>query len=357
MGNKYAGEKVTLRVKRGEEVLSRDLTLTDKLVPYESAFLGILPDRDAADSKPAAGAGVRFIIPESPADKVGLKRGDRVVKFNETDVTVAAALLDLVSRRRPQDAVRMVVQTGTEKRNVDVTLASLPEAVPAELRAAAIVPKDNSDPPEGALKTGRFTDTMPAHEHDYWAYVPEDYNPDFKYALVVWLHPGGDTMEAALVKAWQSECDARGIILLAPKAKQIAGWSLDETEFVKDAVDLFLEKYSIDRGRVVLHAYSGSGPFGYQLAFKQRPLFHGICTVAAPLFQPPPDNEPDFRTQYYLVSGDADPSHRGVTATAQGLRGMKYPVTHAVIEGGDNSYPSADQVRQIARWVDALDRI
>jgi len=101
MGNKYADEKVTLRVKRGDEFVSRELTLTDKLVPYESAFLGILPERDAAGSKPATGAGVRFVIPDSPAEKAGLKRGDRIVRLGDADVADAAALLDLVSRRRP----------------------------------------------------------------------------------------------------------------------------------------------------------------------------------------------------------------------------------------------------------------
>ncbi len=128
---------------------------------------------------------------------------------------------------------------------------------------------------------------MPAHEHEFWAYVPEDYNPEFKYGLVVWLHPGGDTMEAAMLKNWQSLCDERGLILLAPKAAQIAGWIPDEMEFVKDATEMFLEKYSIDKSRVVLHGYGASGGFGYLVAFKHRQLFKGMTTVASPLASAP----------------------------------------------------------------------
>jgi serine protease Do len=207
------------------------------------------------------------------------------------------------------------------------------------------------------LKTGRFTDKMPAHEHEFWAYVPEDYNPEFKYGLLVWLHPGGDTMEATVLKAWQTLCDERGIILVAPKAGQIAGWIPDETEFVKDTVDLFLEKYSIDRSRVVLHGYASGGAFAYTMAFKHRPLFKGISTVAAPLMSPPPDNEPDFRLQFHLLSGDNDPLHRGVVLTAKGLSELKYPVVQTTIDGAGHKYPTGDPITEIALWIDALDRI
>ncbi|MBI3862626.1 MAG: trypsin-like peptidase domain-containing protein, partial [Planctomycetia bacterium] len=48
LGNRYAGETVTVKIKRGDEELTRELTLVDKLVPYESAYLGVLPVRDAA---------------------------------------------------------------------------------------------------------------------------------------------------------------------------------------------------------------------------------------------------------------------------------------------------------------------
>lgn len=357
MGSKYAGDKVTLRAKRGEESVSHELTLTDKLVPYESAFLGILPEREATGVAAPKGVGVRFVVPGSPAELAKLQRGDRVLKFGDADLADAAALLDLVSRRRPGEAAKLTVQNGNARREVDVTLGSLPDAVPGELRAAAIVPRDNSNLPEDAPKVGRFTDKMPAHEHDYWAYVPQDYNPAFRYALVVWLHPGGDTLEATLTKSWQSLCDERGIILLAPKAKQIAGWSPDEAEFVKDTVDLFLEKYSIDRARVILHSYSTAGGFAYHVAFRNRQTFRGLCVVAAPLTQMPPDNEPDFRTQFYLLSGDADPAHRGVVATTEALRRMKYPVVHTIIPGGGHAYAASEQVHEIARWIDALDRI
>ena len=241
-------------------------------------------------------------------------------------------------------------------KEIDLTLGSLPATVPVDLRPSPIVPREK-ELADKELKAGHFTDKMPAHEHDFWAYVPEDYNPEFKYALLVWLHPGGDTMEATMLKNWQMLCDERGIILLGPKAGQIAGWIPDETEFVKDCVDQFVEKYSIDRSRVVLHGYASGGAFAYTMAFKHRQLFKGISTVAAPLMSPPPDNEPDFRLQFHLLSGDNDPLHRGVVLTARGLSELKYPVVQTTMDGAGHKYPSGDPITEIALWIDALDRI
>lgn len=359
MANKYAGDKVAISVKRVDETISRELTLVDKLVPYESAFLGILPARPEAGKPADKGVRIRYLIPDSPADKAKLDRDQQILRFNDIDLTDAAKLLDLVSRVRPGEKVRLSVQSGKETRDVDVTLGSIPETAPDDdLRAFPIVPRDNTTPEEGTPKVGEFADKMPAHEHDFWAYVPEDYNPDFRYALVIWLHPAGDTMQAAMSKAWKPLCDERGIILLAPKAKQLNGWNADESEFVKDLVEQFLDQYSIDRRRVVLHGYANSGGFTYHLAFKHRQLFHGISTAAAPMLQPPPDNEPDFRLQFHLITSNGAPSRAGVTATAEGLRKMKYPVVlSADGEGGDQKYPSASQLKEIVHWIDALDRI
>lgn len=356
MGNKYAGETLAIRVKRGEEELSRELTLVDKLVPYESAFLGILPVREGGGKPAETGVGVRFVVPESPADVAGIARGQRIVKFNDVEVPTSTALLDLVSRQRPGEKARLVVRDGTTAKNVELTLGSLPTIIPHDLRPWPIAPREK-DLADKELKTGRFTDRMPAHEHEFWAYVPEDFNPEFKYSLLVWLHPGGDTMEAAMLKVWQTFCDERGIILVAPKAAQIAGWTPDEMEFVKDTVENFIEKYSIDRARVAVHGYGSGAAFAYQAAFKHRELFRGVATVAAPLMTPPPDNEPDFRVQFYLLSGDNDPLHGGVVATAKGLRDLKFPVVHTTMEGVGHKYPSADYVSDIAVFIDSLDRI
>ncbi len=136
MGNKYAGENITIKVKRDKDEISRELTLVDKLVPYESAFLGILPVRDGV-TKPEPGVGVRFAVPDSPAARAGLDRGQRVLKYNDVEVSSASALLDLVSRQRPADKARLTINDGTKKSDIEVTLGAIPADVPFELRPSA----------------------------------------------------------------------------------------------------------------------------------------------------------------------------------------------------------------------------
>ena len=65
MGNKYAGDTLVAVVKRGDETIRAEMTLTDKLVPYESAYLGILPSRTLGGT----GVPVRFVFADSPAAK------------------------------------------------------------------------------------------------------------------------------------------------------------------------------------------------------------------------------------------------------------------------------------------------
>src|SRR4029078_5876104 len=124
------------------EELVRELTLVDKLVPYESAYLGILPVRDGAGKVAAQGVGVRYVVPARPAALAGLDRGQRILKFNDTDVSTAGALLDLVSRIRPAERASLMLQDGANRRDVELTLGHLPNSVPSELRPSPIIPRE-----------------------------------------------------------------------------------------------------------------------------------------------------------------------------------------------------------------------
>jgi predicted esterase len=118
-----------------------------------------------------------------------------------------------------------------------------------------------------------------------------------------------------------------------------------------------LARYTVDPARIVLHGFSEGGQFAYHLAFKYRELFRGLVPVAAPLQERPPDNDPDFRLQYYLLCGTLDERYRLVQGTAEGLRSLKYPVVLSPVEGLDAKYPPDERLRQIGKWIDSLDRI
>ena len=198
---------------------------------------------------------------------------------------------------------------------------------------------------------------------DQWAWVLPEIDNGRKMIAhargteMVWIHPDGDTMEASVFNQWKPICDQRGLMIIAPKAQKIGGWSPNEAEFVKGALEQFAGQYPVDPGRVFLHSFSSGGRFAYRLAFKYRELIHGLAMVAAPLREPPPENDPDYRLQFHLLCGEIDNLYRAVQQTVGGLRRLKFPVSFRSIAGRDHKYPPNEQVREISRWADCLDRI
>lgn len=356
LGPKYAEEEVVITVLRGEEELEVRLVLAAELKPYESGFLGILPARMPRGSV-VEGVEVREVLPESPAAAAGLTRRDVVTAIGDVAVTSPSELLDQVGRLEPgQSASLTYLRDGTES-SVEIKFSSIPEAIPAELPTANIPapePVDSDDAPA----TGRFTETLPGGNEEYWAYVPQQYNADYNYALLVWLHPAGDTMEASMMRLWQTHCDRRGIILLGPKATDISNWAPDEAEFVRGAAEQMIAKYSIDPARVIVHGHGAGGEFAWHVGFKFRELFQGVGASAAPLREPPPDNDPDLRQQLHLLCWESDPAHPLVVQTAEALRQQfKFPVALSVSPGEGPEYLSESALQQLVLWIDALDRI
>lgn len=356
LGTRYEGDTIEVEFRRDKETMQREMTLVGELIPYEAGFLGILPERHATRDESAKLA-VRLVYTDSPAAEAGLKPHDVIVSFQNQPVATANELWELLSRERPGNKVSLTYRRGNAEKEVKLALGSPSQEIPFDLTDSFIPPPENKEEAHKGLKVGLVQGELAAHNHSYWAYVPDDYNPAYGYSLVVWLHPGGDTMEASIARDWQTVCETYGIILLAPKAEKISGWDLNEAEFVHDAVEEIRGKYNIDPARICLHGYGSSSPFAFNLAFKYRDLFKGIAVIGGVLRQPPPDNSPEFRQQLLLICGTKDKSFQLAKRTATGLQKMKYPVTFIKIEGRDDRYPPAEEVRDIAIWVDTLDRL
>lgn len=362
-GTKYAGDKIALKAKRADQEISAELTLVGELIPFETPFLGILPQRVIADQPAVQGTSIRAIIADSPAAKAGLQAGMIIQQFNGQEVNDSHALADRISRARVQESVKLKVKLEKgEAKEITVKLGSFPESVPAKLDRAFIpappaVDKaaEGNDPKK--LRTGLITEKFPGSDYDYWAYVPTDYNPAAQYSLLVWLHPAGNSHEAAVLKAWKSICEERGIILIAPKASLPIGWVPHDAPFIKELTEDFLKKYSIDRRRVVLHGMGPSGNLAYSLAFQEREVYRAVLSVQTVLRLPPPDNEPDFRLQLFMAGIEKTPQLKNLKATVDALRKLKFPVVYRELAVEANTYPKAEDVAEFARWLDSLDRI
>lgn len=376
MGRLYGGDSVKLTIQRDDKTLTVEPTLAGELVPYEVPFLGLLPKRGVS-AEP--GVVVRHVFEGSPLANAGVQRGDRIIKFSGSDVADARALNDVVGRARPGDKASVVFVRDGKESTAEVTLATLPDAVVGELSGEIIPPPsdaapageakekadgkteeakagDEADKPKGP-KTGRFTEDLAGHDHSFWAYVPETYNPAHAYGLMVWIHPGGDTMEAAIGKQWKSICDRRGIILVAPKSDNIANWTPGEAKFVEGLVAHVREKYTIDPQRIFLHSHGSGTMLASLLITKQRETFRGLALTGAPIMGQLADQEPDFKQQFHLVCGDGDKALANVKKVVDALKKLKFGVSFTTVKGLGAKYPNETEVEEIGRWADSLDRI
>lgn len=356
--SQHEGDKVEITVFREDEEITSTLTLVGELQPYESAFLGILPDRsNTDDSKP--GVGVRFLYPESPAEKAGIEATDRIVSFNGEAVSSPFDLIDRVSRVRPGTTAALEFKRGDRQQPVQIELTSIPDEVPESLASALSQPEEKEPDGEDAktAMTGRFTDKLDGYDQGYWAFVPDSYDAARQWGLLVWLHPVGTTMEATIFNEWKSICEHRGILLLAPKAKAGTRWTPNEAEYVKELIDDFSGKYSIDSRRIVVHGFDHGAVFATQVAFRYRELVTGIAMAGTPLRTAPPENLPEFRQQFYLTCGAKDRLLPLIKRTAAGLRNLKFPVSFRADPDQPHRYPTTEGVEEIGRWIDSLDRI
>jgi serine protease Do len=101
----------------------------DRMVKAESwgreaatgPYLGVVGDQDVRDK-----AKLSQVNPGTPADKAGLKGGDVVLKFNDTEIKSFDQLSELVRKQKVGTTVTLKVERGDEKLDIKVKLAARP---------------------------------------------------------------------------------------------------------------------------------------------------------------------------------------------------------------------------------------
>ncbi|MCE9527972.1 MAG: PDZ domain-containing protein [Planctomycetales bacterium] len=180
IGPHYAGDKVKVVVRRGSERIEATVELTDKMLPYQHPFLGILPIRD--DKR--AGVLVRYVYPGSPAEKSGIKPGDRLTNMGTPPValTDANSLRDLFAISPPGLKLNFEVQRGSESLKLEISPAA---ALPTEIPAA--LPDSTSQPhkaPEQKPATGLVEIKLAEERNNCVAYIPDTYHPEVSHGSI-----------------------------------------------------------------------------------------------------------------------------------------------------------------------------
>ncbi len=357
LGPHVAGDSIHVVVQRGKEKkrIEATIELVAELEPYVRPELGILPMRHGGTVAEPAGVTVRYLIPNGPAAGAGLQAGDRITALNGLKIADADALREAVIGFDP----------GTE---VTVTFAHQGSAKKATLkltRQTTTIP--NALPPaHPALEAGTgelpavgvIDIQIPEVANKCVAYVPENYNPDTQYALVVWLHAPGSFDQDALLKRWKPICDQNDLILLAPQPENPRRWTSLEIEFIRKAMDDIVAHYSIDSARVVVHGYLAGAAMAYHVAFGNRELCRAVAPVGAPLPMRigVPMTDPVLPMSVYSCSSASSKAAEQIQAGQQKLQQRAFPVIVVALPDPER-YLNSKELAEMIRWIDTLDRI
>jgi serine protease Do len=352
-------------VTRGKEKKDRfeaDIELAEKLIPYDHPFLGLLPMRSDSvgglRDAPEGGEVVRYVYPGSPAAEAGVKAGDKIVALGETAVPDAAQLRNLVANLEPKAKATLRIARGSESLSIELTPASLPTEIPAELPTARANPPAAVDPAAEAPQTGLVEIKLPEEAASSVAYVPSNYHPNVPHGLVVVLSAPGPVDKVKLEARWKDVCESRQLIMLAPMSAANDKWQPTETAFIRKTIDDVAGRYNIDATRIAAFGYQAGGSMAYLVGFEHVDRIRAIAAVdAAP---PPrakvPDSDPINTLAFYIASAEKSPAAAGIKALVARLQAAKVPVTQKAL-GDQQRDLSADELAELARWIDSLDRI
>lgn len=357
ISRRYAGDTLRLVALRGNQRIECQVELAAEIAPYVRPFLGILPMRSRPAHQPT-GVVVRYVYPGSPAEKAGLRAGDRIVRFAGQEVKDAADLRQLVAEREPNQTVEVVFRRNGQAAKAEVSLSRVPEEVPGERLPPARLAGPAHPLPEG-LKVGSVELKVPEMPHEVWAYVPTSYDPAVSYGVVFWLHGRAAVEPKELLPRWKPFCDKYELIFVAPKA--VHGpppqWQGREIDLLRKLLENLQGAYQVDSHRVVVIGDGAGAGLACLAAFQYREGIRAVAVLCPePLMLPPPENDPAYPLWFYIARPEKADRSAQVDAFVGRLRGAKYPVV--VKDLGEKPRElTAEEMDELLRWIDTLDQI
>jgi phospholipase/carboxylesterase len=117
----------------------------------------------------------------------------------------------------------------------------------------------------------------------FWLYVPENYQPDRAWPLVMALHGGSGTGRQFLW-SWLRDARSRGAILAAPTSVQgtwaLTGPDVDSPNLTR-ILELIRSGWNIDPARLLLTGMSDGGTFSYVSGLEAESPFTHLAPVSA----------------------------------------------------------------------------
>ncbi len=392
LGAAYGGDEVRVVAMRGKERIERTIKLAGELPPFQHAFLGILPMRQASkpavaekpqkDSQPEAkekkgdleandaeepaadetddakgveGVVVRMVYDGSPAAEAGVLVGDRITHINESKVDSVDNAIHAVNNLAPGNKVELKLIRQNEPKQLTLTASRLPTNTPTSLPPAYALSPVTTGAEKAA--TGETRDLkLPEFPNKCRVYLPAS-PADRPLAAFLWVQNPGDSKPDDVIHDWQSVCDRFGIMLVIPSPAGKDQWERPELDYLRRLSEHIVAQYKIDTHRLVIHGQGKGGAIAWPLALASRDLFRGISTSATPLPRPlrMPANEPSLRFAIFSVLPASKDSSASLAAGLKKFTEAGYSVETTTTTDPSGQLSDTER-QQLARWIDTLDQ-
>jgi serine protease Do len=376
---RYAGDELQITIRRGKgakaEEIETEITLADELPAYRHAFLGVLPERGAAErdeasedetdeaeadqdegDEPAGGVAVRAVWPESPAAEAGVEAGDRIIALDGEEVSnIEQAFARLVAKNVGDSIEIKVVRDGDEV-ELEAELGELPVDVLSTKELASGEADEAAEESVGAATL----EELKLPESPQIARYFQPATKSVPAGLLLWLGDGKPETAEALTAAWERTCRRNGLILLLPEPADAAGWTADDLEHLQRILQAAMQRLAVDPRRVVVAGEGKAGQLAYALALSSKGAVSGVAAVDSPLPRTLqlPDNSPNVRLAVLSIETENSPLALLIRKDLEKLAEKGYPATQATRDAEDASDRMLDSSTRskIARWIDGLDR-
>ncbi len=176
------------------------------------------------------------------------------------------------------------------------------DEIEAALRVVLAAPP-SGQPPVGKLPGQRIP--VGKKSFHYALYVPESYNAQHVYPLVVCLHGAGFGGETYLDR-WQPRLKD-GFLLACPTINDAAWWTKDAEDLVMAVVSEVSRKYWIDPDRIFLTGMSNGGTGTFLIGLNHADRFAALVPMASALPRALyPLLENARATRFYIIHGARD---------------------------------------------------
>lgn len=202
--------------------------------------------------------------------------------------------------------------------------------------------------PDNPCRTGLFLDPNSGTT----LYVPETYNGQSDWPLVVALH-GGSSTGRDFVWLWLREARSRRFLLLAPSSIDRT-WSFDgsaDADNISSMMDTVAGEWRVDRNRMLLTGLSDGAIYTLIWGLKKESPFSALAPVSGVLH--PVDLSRAAEKRIYLVHGTLDwmfsvqYAHQAVAM----LKEANADIQFREIEDLSHTYPR-DENGAILSWFD-----